>query len=144
MIYLRYIILFFVSVGIAFAFAHIAIYTRELPQYVRAPASMNRLFSIVLIPICLAIVTNIFVVWKSSSLSVNKGILFAISILSILIAISIIHERYSGHLWNVFTGSDGIIMIIALFVISLAIATYFGAYFVIRIICDFLRKRLLH
>jgi len=137
MSYFRYIILIFAYVGLTCTLAYIAIYTRELPQHFRTTFSVNTLFSVLIIPIYLAIITNIYLAWEIPVFSINKWILFIISILSILIAISIIHEN----LWKVFTmrGNDAIF--IAPFVIAFAIATYFGAYFIIRFIYGFISQK---
>ena len=127
---LRYIVLLFVYVGIACALSYIAIYTRELPQHFRATFSVNTLFSVLIIPTCLAIITNIYSVWDVPIFSIRKWILFVAYIFSILMAISIIH----GNLFRVFfvPGNDAIF--IAPFVIAFAIAVYFGAYSLVRLI----------
>jgi len=128
----RIIIMIISYIGISSLFACAAIYIRGLISH--ADYAVNIPFSIFVIPIYLAIITNIYVAWEGLSSFVSRGILFALSILSILVAISIIHAEYSGHLWEVFMGIDNIIKGIALMVISLAIAIYFGAYFLIRLI----------
>jgi hypothetical protein len=59
---------------------------------------------------------------------------------SILVAIDIIHERYSGHLWEVFTpGNDA--TWIALIVIISSIAVYFGTYYFIAFCTQIIRRK---
>jgi hypothetical protein len=119
-------------VGVVSALAYTAIYIRGFTS--RADYVVNMSFSLFVIPIYLAIVTNICTAWGKSNLSANRGLLFALSVFSILIAIDIIHKRYSGHLWEMFTATGYDAAWIALVVISLAIAIYFGAYSLIRLI----------
>ena len=136
MSYFRYIVLLFIYVGITYALSYTAIYIRELPQHFRATFSVNTLFSVLIIPICLSIITNIYVAYDTPIFSINKWVLFSTSIFSILMAISIIHEN----LLRVFfiPGSDAIF--IAPFVIAFAIAAYFGAYFLVRLIFGYFCK----
>ena len=130
-------VLILIFFGIPMLLVFIAIYIREImlhPEF-----RVNMLFSIFVIPIYLALITNIFTLWKG--VSVNKWILFIYSIFSILVGISIIFIRYSGFLfWKTIIGLDPDGTLIAPYLIIFSIISYFAVYFIINVIIKIICK----
>jgi len=126
---LRIGILFFAIFGGASALAYVAVYIHKFISV--QGFIVNMIFSILIIPTYLAVITNIYDSIKVTIAFLNKGVLFVLSVCAMLIAINIIHERFGGLWYAFFTpGSDA--TMIAIVVIILALTVYFGLFYLIR------------
>jgi|GEM_PF-6713657 len=106
-------------IGVASLLAFIA---RELSyEY----PSIHFIFIIFIIPIYLSFATNVCLIWSKTEPFATKGGLFALSLVSVVIAVDIISTGLSGHIWEVFAGIDGATKMVVLFVTLSAIVFYF-------------------
>jgi len=95
---------------------------------------VNMPFSILIIPMYLAIITTIYIYIVDLNVYINKSILFILSMISLVVAINIIHMKYSGFLWEIFATPGNDAQIIALVVILLALVVYYIGYALIKLI----------
>jgi len=96
--------------------------------------NLNMIFSVFIIPICLAIITNLF----RQVYSVNIVILFISSFFLMLIGIGIIHIGFDATNF-LRTLNDGVETAMMFFIISVATIAYIVSYFIVYIFIRILR-----
>ena len=96
--------------------------------HVLAWGFVNEIFSILIIPLYLAVMTVLLD--NHTATSIWKGVFFIVAVLSVVIAVGIIY-RSSASLVQAFTGDDPITRAVASVILLLAVIVYFVSYVIV-------------